>query len=139
MQMRIPTKKKAAYGTRSYWYDAINDPGATQMIHLKNLMMSKPYFERVPDQSLIADNGEKYDRLLATRGKDYALVYTYTGKKIRINMGKIGGEKVKASWYSPRDGTSSAIGSFPNNGVTEYDPPGEPESGNDWVLVLEKE
>jgi hypothetical protein len=63
----------------AYWDEAIDDPGAGQMIHLKNLILSKPYFERVPDQSLIAENGERYDRLLATRGKDYALIYTWNG------------------------------------------------------------
>ena len=30
-------------------------------------MLSLPYFERVPDQSIIAgENGERYNRLLAT-------------------------------------------------------------------------
>ncbi len=138
MQMLKPkdTGDDVSYGTKAYWYDAINAPGASQMVFLKELMLSKPYFERVPDQSLIAGNGEKYNRLLGTRGKDYAFVYTYTGRKMKINMGKIGGRKVKASWYNPRDGKSNTIGEFDNKGIKEFDPPGEVRDGNDWVLVL---
>lgn len=120
------------------WEEAINDPGAGQMIHLKNLILSKPYFERVPDQSLIAENGERYDRLLATRGTDYAFVYTWNGRDMKINMGKIGGAKVNASWYDPRTGETKVLGKIENKGIKTFNPPGEVRNGNDWVLVLEK-
>ncbi|MCF0073956.1 glycoside hydrolase family 140 protein [Dyadobacter sp. CY261] len=120
------------------WDEAINDPGAGQMMHLKNLMLSKPYFDRVPDQSLLAENGERYNRLLATRGKDYALIYTWNGREMKVNMGKIGGKQVTASWYDPRIGKLSKIGKTENKGIKTFNPPGEVRNGNDWVLVLEK-
>lgn len=120
------------------WNEAIHDPGAGQMIHLKNLMLSKSYLERVPDQSLIAENGERYDRLLATRGKDYALIYTWNGRDMKINMGRIGDAKVKASWYDPRTGQTKVLGQIENKGIRTFNPPGEVRNGNDWVLVLEK-
>jgi hypothetical protein len=107
------------------------------MIHLKNLMLSKPFFERIPDQSLIANNGEKYDFLAATRGKKYALIYTYNGRKMEINAGKIEGKKIAAQWFNPRNGSYKKIGSFKNNGILTFDPPGDIQDGNDWVLVLE--
>jgi hypothetical protein len=138
MQMRRMGEKGGAYGARDYWFDAINDPGASQMVHLKTLMLSRPYFDRVPDQSLIAGiQGSKYDYLLATRGENYAFIYTYNGKTINVNMGKIKGTKVKASWFSPRDGSTKEIGSFDNKGVLSFDAPGEQENGNDWVLLLD--
>ena len=138
MQMHLPSDKKSAYGSKELWTSAINAPGASQMIHLKNLMLSRPYLERVPDQSLIGgQNGERYNRLLATRGKNYAFVYTYTGRNINVNLGKIEGEKVKASWFNPRDGKTSEIGEFDNNGTKEFNPPGEEKEGNDWVLILD--
>ena len=66
-----------AYGAKKPWYDALNDPGYNQMKYLKNLMLTFPFFERVPDQSVIAgQNGERYDRAIATRGNDYLMVYT---------------------------------------------------------------
>lgn len=138
MQFHKPTDKGAAYGAKEYWTEAINDPGAGQMQYMKNLMLSRPFLERVPDQSLIAgENGLKYERLIATRGNDYAMVYAYTGRNIQVQMGKITGSKVKASWYKPADGTTTAIGEFENNGTHEFDPPGEPANGNDWVLLLD--
>lgn len=137
MQMHNPKDKTSAYGSHQYWYDALNDPGARQMIYIKALMLSRPFMERVADQSLVANQGEKYNYLIATRGKDYAFVYTYTGRNMKINMGKIEGGKVKASWFNPRDGKTTEIGKFDNKGVEEFNPPGEVKEGNDWVLILD--
>ena len=127
---------KPAYGNKELWTSAINAPGAGQMVYIKKLMLDFPYFERVPDQSLIANQGEKYDYLVATSGKNYALIYTYTGRKIAVNMGKISGDKVTANWYNPRNGQKTKIGIVTNKGVQEFQPSGKKEDGNDWVLIL---
>lgn len=137
MQMHKPDDKVSSYGAKEFWYDAINDTGATQMKYLKELMLSFPYFDRVHDQSIIKGiNGEKYDHILATKGKDYILIYTYNGRSFTINMGKISGDNVKAYWFNPRNGKSNLIGEFNNKGVKQFDPPGDKRDGNDWVLVL---
>jgi hypothetical protein len=127
---------KPAYGNKMLWYDAINAPGAGQMVYLKKLMLEFPYFERVADQSLVANQGEKYDYLVATKGKNYALIYTYTGRKIAVTMGKIAGDKVTATWFNPRNGQKTKIGVVANKGVQEFQPSGNKEDGNDWVLIL---
>jgi hypothetical protein len=137
-QMYKPGGGRGAFGVKNYWYEAIDDPGAGQMIHLKQLMLSRPYAERVPDDELIAgENGARYDRILATRGTSYLLAYTYTGRPFEIRMGRISGQQAKASWYSPRDGRSVAIGTFPNQGIRKFTPPGTPADGNDWVLLVD--
>lgn len=152
MQFYKTTDKSAAFGATKNWQEAINDPGAGQMIHLKNLMLSRikadetevanGYFDRVPDQSVIAGkpggDGEKYNRLLATRAHDYIFVYTYNGRNMTLNMGKIEGDQVKASWFNPRDGKTTEIGNVDNKGTHEFDPPGDVKDGNDWVLILDK-
>jgi hypothetical protein len=138
MQMFKLTDKDPAYGPKDEWYKAINAEGATQMIHLKSLMLSRSYFDRAPDQSLIAgQNGTQYNRLLATRGNDYAMIYAYNGNNMNVNMGKIDGERVKASWYNPRTGKTTSIGEFDNKGVQSFNPPGDEKEGNDWVLILD--
>jgi hypothetical protein len=138
MQFHKPSDKGSAYGSKKYWFNALNDEGARDMVYLKKLILSKSYFDRVPDQSLIADKqGEKYNYIAATRGGDYAFIYDYTGRPFDVRMGKISGRNVRASWYSPKDGSKKAIGIFANKGITKFDPPGEPKEGNDWVLVLE--
>ena len=102
-------------------------------------MLSKPFFERIPDQGIIAgEQGKKYDFVVATRGVDYAMIYNYVGRNMQINMGKIKGKRVKASWFNPRTGDIIFINNFKNVGIMEFNPPGEKSEGNDWVLVLEK-
>ncbi|MFD2731354.1 glycoside hydrolase family 140 protein [Pedobacter alpinus] len=139
MQFHKPDQGAGSYGVRNweFYTRALNDPGAGQMQFLKKLMLSKPYFDRIPDQSIIANQKGKYNYLMATRGKDYAFVYTWTGRELNVNMGKINGVKVKASWFKPTDGTQTAIAEVDNNGIKSFNPPGEEKDGNDWVLILE--
>jgi hypothetical protein len=139
MQFHRPQDGAGAYGVKEYWTDAINATGAVQMVYLKKLILSHAYFDRVPDQSIIAgETGDKYQRLLATRGKDYAFIYTYNGRNISVNMGHTKGKNVRASWYSPRDGSTKEIGTYPNKGIMVFDPPGDIQEGNDWVLIIDK-
>ncbi|MBN2274211.1 MAG: glycoside hydrolase family 140 protein [Bacteroidales bacterium] len=138
MQFHRATDTDASYGPKVEWETALNEPGAQQMIHLKQLMLSRDFFSRVPDQSIIAYNqGERYDYLAATRGDDYAFIYNYTGRKMDITMGKIRGKKVRASWFNPRDGSWQETGTFINSGKQEFQPPAMVRDGNDWVLVLD--
>lgn len=137
MQMHKLGYGTGAYGAEKNWAEAINDPGAGQMQFLKQLILAVPFFERIPDQSITNENeGEKYERLLATRGKDYIFVYDYIGRDFQINMGKITGERVRAWWYNPRNGAISFIEEFKNSGVKEFSAPGLSGEGNDWVLVV---
>lgn len=138
MQMLTPNDPSANYAAKIHWKTAKDAEGAGQVQYLKDLMLSRPYFDRVPDQTLVAgENGEKYDYIVATRGNDYAMLYTYNGRPFSVNMGKIEGKDVKASWFNPRDGKYTEIGVFPNTGVAEFTPEGGKVDGNDWVLVLD--
>ncbi|MBO0323967.1 glycoside hydrolase family 140 protein [Muricauda sp. CAU 1633] len=137
MQMHKPGDKDPAYGVREYWTEALGASGALQMQHLKKLMLSESYFDRIPDQSLIASGqGEGYNYQVATRGTDYAFVYTYNGQKINVALGKIEGSEVKAFWFNPRNGEKTPIGLLQNEGTRTFIPSGKVQDGNDWVLVL---
>ena len=92
--------------------------------------------DRVPDQTLLTEAYEGADRIQATRGKDYAFVYSTTGKPFTVNMGKISGKEVKATWYDPRTGNSTAFGKFKNTGSQLFTPPTNGRN-NDWVLILD--
>jgi hypothetical protein len=138
MQMHKPGVGPGSFGVRNYWYEAIDEPGAAEMQHLKHLMLSRPYLERIPDQSLVAgDPGTRDNHVVATRGRSYLFAYAYTGRPIDVRMGIISGEQVRAWWFSPRDGSAKTIGVFSNRGVRTFVPPGAPAPGNDWVLVLD--
>lgn len=139
MQFYKFTDKKSSYGPKEQWITAINAAGAMQMKYLKDLMLSRSYFDRVPDQTIIAgENGDKYERVIATRGENYVMVYTYTGRNLNLNMGKVAGSQIKASWFNPRDGKTTPIGTVANKGTHVFDPPGDTANGNDWVLLLDK-
>lgn len=125
-----------AYGAKKPWYDALEDPGFNQMKYLKNLILTFPFFERIPDQSVIVGkNGQRYDRVIATRGNDYMLVYNYTGIPMQIDLSKISGVKKNAWWYSAKTGELDYIGEFDNK-TTDFQYDGGYNSGNDQVLII---
>ena len=134
-QMYAPGRKPIN-GPLLYWNEAIHRPGAAQMQYVRALIESRPYLSRVPDQTLVTNPLEGADRIAATRGEGYAFIYSAQGRKFTVNMGKISGKQVKAAWYNPRTGTSSAIETFENTGAREFVCPSE-GFGSDWVLVLD--
>lgn len=119
-----------AYGAETPWYDVLQAEGRTQMRHLKHLMLRFPYFERVPDSLIVADNGERYDRLMATRGNDYLLVYNYTGRQMTLDLTRISGVEEQVWWMNAADGTMQYIGRFPNRRLTF-----RPHNTADGVLI----
>lgn len=123
-------------GTEKPWYVALNDPGYSQMQYVKDLILSFPYFERVPDQTIIAGkNGTKYNRLIATRGKDYLLVYDYNSNPMKIDLRKVSGKKKNVWWMNAADGSLSFIGTFDNK-VTDFDAPSNSDGKiHDGVLI----
>jgi len=139
MAMVQPTDRRPAYGTRVTWDIAMDAPGASQMQYLKQLMLSYPYFERVPANDLLAEpQGEKYDYIAVTRGKNYLFAYTYTGRDFSLDLGKLPEGNYSASWFDPRSGKRTVEHTYNNKGIVTFNPPGEEETGNDWVLVLDK-
>lgn len=121
---------------KKYWYDCFNEPGFNQMQHLKKLMLAFPYFERVPDQSIIAgQNGERYDRAIATRGKDYLFVYNYTGRPMEIDLSKISGTKKNLWWFNPKNAGLEYIGEFEGNKIVKVQADVAYNLGNDRVLI----
>ncbi len=134
MQFRRPGDG-AAYDAYQYWFEAVEDDGFNQMKHLKNLMLSLPYFERVPDQSVLLNNdGVRYDRTVATRGRDYILAYTYTAAPVTVDLTKISGKRKNIWWYVPANGRLEYVGEL-ENGVHTLRCDCAYGSGNDRVLI----
>jgi hypothetical protein len=129
-------ERRPINGPLLFWNEAIHRPGAAQMQYVRYLIESRPYLSRVPDQSLIADALNGADKIVATRGEDYAFIYSAQGRKFTVNMGKISGQQVKAWWYNPRTGYAKEIETVANTGTKEFTCPSE-GFGSDWVLVLD--
>ncbi|UHG93073.1 glycoside hydrolase family 140 protein [Spirosoma oryzicola] len=131
------SKRPSVNNPHLFWPEALDLPGAKQMKHVRTLMTARPLLDRVPDQSLIVENNlSPAERIQATRGKDYAFVYTTVGKPFTVNPGKISGKTVTATWYDPRSGKSQSAGTFDNQQPKSFTPPSK-GYGQDWVLILD--
>ena len=131
------------------WQEALFAPGAAQLMHLKNLLLSRPYFSRVPAQDMLVNepdsppvsSHERHDPLRtahprATRCSEgsYAMVYVpQAGQRVHVDLSVLRG-KLKAWWFDPRNGKSYAAGEYANAGEVPFT---SPIAGPDWVLVLD--
>jgi Protein of unknown function (DUF4038)/Putative collagen-binding domain of a collagenase len=120
------------------WRTAAKAEAATQMIHLKNLMLSRP-FSRMIDQSLIkSDAGKDYiDQIIATRDQEgsYAFVYVPQSKSFKVDLTKLSGKTKNVWWYDPRTGNATRLRMIKvKNGVLSATPP---SLRKDWVLVID--
>lgn len=135
-QMYEPGHEPISSARRS-WQKSLDLPGAWDMLHVRNLMESRP-FGNVPDQSLLAEGpSDGAGTVRVTRGNDYAFFYIPTGADVSVKTDGISGNEIKAWWYDPRTGKAQMITTFRNGGTRQFDPPGQEQRGNDWILVLD--
>lgn len=135
-QMYSP-KYPGILSPRQYWYEALDAPSARQMGYLRQLMEKHQFWTCRPDLSLLAFEQENpWEMCLALRGARSSLVYTPTGRELRINLERVGWPRVNAFWFDPRENKTIAIGEALCQGTGEFSPPGS-GPGRDWVLVLE--
>jgi hypothetical protein len=138
MQFHTIGDSGGSFGVNQDWKETINATGANQMQYLKKLMLSKSYFDRVPAPELIVDNGDSYDKIIATKGKNYVMFYVYNSRNFKVAINKLGFIPKRGIWYKPSDGKIINITEYRNTTTATFDPPGEKKDGNDWVLILEK-
>lgn len=127
---RLPIEK--------YWDESLDRPGAAQMVHLCNLMESRPFLTRIPDQGLIASRNRLAGKhLQATRSSDgdYAMVYVPTSNQsFTVDVLRLAGKRLIAWWYDPRTGKAKSFDEFDRVKETRFTSPAD---GPDWVLVLD--
>jgi hypothetical protein len=120
------------------WRKAMLSEGATQMQHVKNLMLSRPYFSRMADQSIIqSDRGSDYrDLLYATMDSagTYAMIYLPQNKPVSVDLSRITGISKNVSWFDPRTGRTVDLKRIKAKGIRTFTPPKE---GQDWVLIID--
>jgi hypothetical protein len=130
------------------WQTALRRPGAAQMVHLKNLILSRPYLNRVPDQGMLPDlkvisradvgdyvNPARAAYPCATRDSmgRYALIYfPQAAQTLSVDLSAFTGKSM-AHWFDPRTGEYHPQGEFPDQ-IVEFT---SPAAGPDWVLVLD--
>ncbi len=137
-QVYIEGRNKAESGAKISFFDALEAPGASQIQYLKRLVLSRPYFERKNAQNCIINQGERYDRIIVSKGADYLMAYDYTGRNIKLKLGEIRGTRLKVWWYDPTTGEAIFERIIKNRGVHEFKTP-KSKVHTDWVLVLDNE
>jgi hypothetical protein len=133
-----------------WWQRHLNTPATLDMQRLNGFIKSVRWWDLVPSglsgiKTLIIAGGSKdssADYVAAAATPDGTLLIAYippdhTGS-ITVDLTVLK-ENIKAYWYDPTNGTSTAISGSPfnNKNTHEFTPPGKNNSGwNDWVLKL---
>jgi hypothetical protein len=145
-QMYEPGKHQPVNNPLMSWKQAIEQPGAIQMLYGKRLLESRPFPTRIPDPSIIVPSevptavpGEGRYRYVATRDEQgtYAMIYIPAGRPVEVRTEVIKGEKIIAWWYNPRNGKARRIGQFRNDTPVRLFIPPERGESTDWILVLD--
>ncbi len=122
---------------RRTWKEALELPGSYQMQYVRQLMESRAFFARIPDQSLlISEPGPGGEHVRATRDADgtYAFVYIPAKQEVTIDLTRLKSDKLKASWFNPRTGKTETDEDFENTGQKTF---ASPDNGPDWVLIID--
>ena len=126
-------------GQRGDWRKALDAEGATQMVHVRTLMESRPSLDRIPDQALlVGEPGKGLDHVTATRAADgsYGMLYIPRSRTVTVSLEKLNGARVRMWWYDPRTGRAELVGESDRAGQRDFAPHGSGD-GRDWVLVLD--
>ncbi|MGE5295843.1 MAG: glycoside hydrolase family 140 protein, partial [Solirubrobacterales bacterium] len=123
---------------RGNWREAMDLPGAAQMKHVRTLMESRPMLSRVPDQSLVENAGASAERIMAARGDGYAFIYLPIGGEVHVNLGGLGWLRISASWFDPRSGRTTPIGTYRVSDQQVFTTLTQGR-GNDWMLIIDDE
>jgi hypothetical protein len=123
------------------WKQALDAPGAAQLTLLKQIFEAREeWWLLVPDQALLAGGGQTEGRILNLaarheKGK-WAMVYCGAEAAFSVDMSKLAGGKVAASWIDPRTAESVPIGRLAGSGVEPFS---TPKGWEDALLVLKAE
>jgi hypothetical protein len=153
-QLYRPGEYPSIAYVKTSWQQAMESAGGFQMRHLRNLIESRPFLSRIPDQSLLLPaslvepaQGRDSDHIQVTRdgtaGKNdatYIMAYMPYAGSIKLNTKVFSSKKLKVWWYDPRQGLAFPLGTVDNKG--EFSPEWdhrirEYQTGPDWVLVID--
>ncbi len=117
-------------------------PVSADMVHLKNLMTSRPWHLFVPDQQhriVTAGFGtidtDSYMMVVGASDKSTAMGYMFSARQITVDLSQVSGAEVDAWWFNPSTGVATKIGRYPASTVRQFTPPASGEG--DWVIVID--
>lgn len=121
------------------WKDALDQPGAEHMRHLKDVFVSRPFHKLSPAQSLVAGpnpKDENHIRAAIANDGSFAMIYLAKGQKVTLEPIELASHTAVAWWFDPRTGKSTQIGTLATDALPEFCPPSS-GTGHDWLLILD--
>ena len=122
------------------WQTAMDATGSQDMVRLRALFTSRPWYAMVPDEKheVVVDGlGEFFglDYLAAARTSDGGTMIAYmpSARTFTVDLSKLSGTRAQGWWYNPRTGKSTSAGDFATGAKRKFTPPAD----GDWVIVLD--
>jgi hypothetical protein len=144
-QLWQPGREPWSYA-RTPWRQALDAPGARQMLFVRRLFESRPFERLRPDPRLFLDTNEAiYNYVSNLRAEDgsFAMLYDPTGRPLKVDLARLAPGPVRATWFDPRTGATTPAGTHAATGPHLFVPDvaDVPElgDGHDLVLVLDRE
>ena len=135
-----------AYGSLNWnipanWREILELPGANSLRHLRTLLESRPWWKLVPDtNNVVAVEGRgpfaanDYAVTALAADGSFSISYLPTKRRLVIDLGRLVGARLTASWFNPRTGELTHVGEF----TEKPKQPFEPTAEGDWVLLVER-
>ncbi len=123
-----------------YWTEALDRPGAFQVGYLRRLIESRPFADRIPDQTIIVNGqGEKGQHIRAFRdgAGSYLMVYIPQGRTITVDVSSLQAGPLRGWWFNPATAETTDIGPLKRTHSLKLTTPTQGFE-NDWVLVIER-
>lgn len=137
-QMWQPGRKSVIWASTP-WHEVLDDPGASQMTHVRRLFESRPFDKLVPDQSILVNaptfGAAKVRAARATDGS-FAFIYSPRGEQFTVQVNVIRTPRIRQTWFNPRTGDAKVLHTTDTPGFQTFVPPTSGR-GNDWLLVLD--
>jgi hypothetical protein len=143
-QFYLQGKESSNGAPTSDWKSALLSPGANQMKYLKNLVLSRPFYSRKPDQKLLLSQTLPTDAGVVRVIRDgdskndyasYIMAYIPGNQTITLNTSPIKSKKINVSWFFPETGNYQCIQAKVTNkgSITAQ----VPEPFKDAVLIVD--
>ena len=153
----VPSEAPPTRGVDMHWNDALHLKGAEQLRHWRRLFEEDcPWHRLVPDLPTNTSRGGpvgggRNEGAFVTRGawdgtgnirtpaaiahdRSFAVIYLPEQMPVWVELSRLEGERIEATWLDPRTGTQTRAGRFDREEV-RFLPRGA-EDEPDWVLIL---
>lgn len=131
------------YDAPTGWREALDSAGTRSMTVLQRLISSHDWWRLEPDVDnafLLGGRGLSDARALAAVAADrsFALVYLPTGRTVTLDLSRLDGSSIEASWLDPSSGSYAAARGSPLSATVQKlkSPTRDGAIQPDWVLEL---